>query len=403
LCITIQGLLRSHFDALVRSQPLSGDMLRAAVAQRDCRTLAMGVHVRRCPEGHFQELAYNSCGHRCCQQCNSLERERWLDRKSQRLLPCPHHHVVFTVPHELLDLWRYNKRAFANLLFASASQALRQLLADPKYCGARVGMLAALHTWSQTLAGHVHLHVLVSAGGLSETGDRRPTVRDCLLPRKVLMLIFRGKFRDFTLQALAQDKLALPPGTTKNQWIGELNRLGRVVWNVKVFDRYPHGRGVAKYLAHYMRGGPIGNSRLLKLDGDRLTIRYRVPTQAAGDRTRQVRMVMSVLVFLRLLLEHVPPRGLQTIRGYGLYAGNQYSRLSTAFEALGSTPPDRAYTELDIDRWLASLGVDPTHGGCPICGRRLEVTESYRPGRLRLARSPPAAQTDHSPLTSQPA
>ena len=99
--------------------------------------------------------------------CGGLERERWLHRWKTRLLPCPHHHVVFTIPHELLDLWRYNKRAVANILFAAAaSQTLQQLLADPKFCGGQVGLLAGLHTWSQTLAAHVHLHVLVTAGGL---------------------------------------------------------------------------------------------------------------------------------------------------------------------------------------------------------------------------------------------
>ena len=147
-------------------------------------------------------------------------------------------------------------------------------------------MLAGLHTWSQTLAAHVHLHVLVTAGGLDANQRWQPAVKNCLLPRKVLMIVFRGKFRAFTLKALQQGELRLPPSTTTNSWIGELNRLGRLPWNVKVFDRYQHGRGVARYLARYMRGGPIGNQRILSCEQGVVRFRYRVPSQQAGDRTR---------------------------------------------------------------------------------------------------------------------
>lgn len=397
--ITIQRLLQSHSDALVRAHPLSRDMLRAAMNLRDCQTAAMGAHIRRCPAGHVREIVNNSCRHRCCQKCCELERARWLNRWQQRLLPVPHHHVVFTVPHELLDLWRYNKRLMGKLLFAAASQALQELLADPKYCGGRVGLLASLHTWSQTLAAHPHLHVLVTAGGLDKQSGRwLSPAKACLLPRKVLMIIFRGKFRALVLKAISQGELTVPAGTTVNRWIGELNRLGRIPWNVKIFDRYEHGGGVATYLAHYLRGGPISNKRLVKVDGDKILFRYRVPTQAAGDRTRQGLMSLPITDFLRRLLEHVPPRGMQTVRGYGLYAGNQHSQLTQAFEALGSTRPDPSQDVLDVQSWLESLGRDASAACCPVCGRKLEVVEYSPRRRWSFARSPPGPLTD--PLTN---
>lgn len=195
-------------------------------------------------------------------------------------------------------------------------------------------MLAGLHTWSQTLAAHVHLHVLVTAGGLDDENRWRPAVKDCLLPRKVLMIVFRGKFRDFMLKALAKGELKLPPTITDQQVFGELNRLGRLPWNVKIFERYAHGRGVATYLAQYLRGGPIGNKRLLADDNDHVRFRYRLASNTAGDRSRLGAMTMTVAEFLRRFLEHVPPRSMQTVRGYGLYAGNQYAHLPLAFKAL---------------------------------------------------------------------
>jgi hypothetical protein len=387
--VTVQQIFQLHLDSALRSISVSHDMLKAAHRLRDCRTQAMGSHIRHCPHWHVASVEPNSCKHRFCGQCNILERERWLHRWKQRLLPCPHHHVVFTVPHELLHLWRYNKRLFATLLFAAASQALRELLLDPKYCGARVGLLAALHTWSQTLAAHVHLHVLVSAGGLDvESGCWKPTNRDCLLPRKVLMLVFRGKFRAMVLQSLSSGELRLPPGKDENYWRNELNRLGRMPWNVKVFGRYRHGRAVAKYLACYLRGGPIGNSRLISCDGKSVIFRSRVPTQEVADRDRQTVTKLSTAEFIGRFLEHVPERGMQTVRGYGLYSGNQHSRLADAFIALGHQPPTPQQDILDVALWLEGIGRDPSSHACPVCGSPLEVIRL--PRRVhRAVRAPP--------------
>ncbi|EMI54936.1 transposase, partial [Rhodopirellula sallentina SM41] len=92
----------------------------------------------------------------------------------------PHHHLIFTIPHSLNSLWRYNKRVFADVLFQAASQSLMQLLDSQAYMGARPGILAALHTWNQKLDVHVHLHVLVSAGGLTHDGQWAAAKRKCL-------------------------------------------------------------------------------------------------------------------------------------------------------------------------------------------------------------------------------
>ena len=399
MSITIQSLLQEHFAALTATRALSTDMRNAAVRLRDCRTAALGVHVKRCPENHVASIAYNSCRHRCCQVCGGLERERWLQRWKTRLLPCPHHHVVFTIPHELLDLWRYNKRAVANILFAAAAQTLRQLLADPKFCGGQVGLLAGLHTWSQTLAAHVHLHVLVTAGGLDAGQGWRPAVKNCLLPRKVAMIVFRGKFREFTLKALEQGKLQLPPDTKLNYWMGQLNRLGRVPWNVKVFDRYEHGQGVVRYLARYLHGGPIGNHRLVSCGEGKVRFRYRLPASPTADRTRQGMMTLDVCEFLHRLLEHVPPRAMQTVRGYGLYAGNQHSHLAEAFTALGHSVPELSSAVVSVNELLHQLGIDPSDNCCPVCGKQLIIDREWRP-YWQPARSPPRISSALLPMAS---
>lgn len=59
------------------------------------------------------------------------------------------------------------------------------------------GTIAVLHTWSQTLLFHPHLHCIVTGGGLDSTRDRWITARPSfLVPVRVLSKVFRGKLLD---------------------------------------------------------------------------------------------------------------------------------------------------------------------------------------------------------------
>jgi hypothetical protein len=397
MALTVQNVFRKYLDSYLESCACSTEMRRAAVRIRACRTAELGWHSNTCPLGHYQDIAYNSCHHRCCPLCNTFPREQWLDAWKQRLLACPHHHIVFTTPQELVPLWRYNKALFATTLFAAASQSLLELLDDPQFLGARPGLLAALHTWSQTLAAHVHLHVLVTGGGLDADGNWIAAKKDCLLPRKVLMVKFRGKFRAMLLELLVGGKLTLPPDSKLNRWQSELNRLGRVAWTVKLMERYEHGTGVATYLANYLKGGPIGNKRLISDHNGEIKFRYRQPTSEHGEVPRQGTIKLPAHEFISRFLEHVPPKGFQTVRGYGLYSGNQHSRLDDAHRALGSPPPQRPLARISWQAFIRSLG-HTVVCTCPVCGAQL-ISETYRP---RLRGPPPRIADDHSPASDFP-
>ena len=162
--VTIQQILHQGYTAFERSHPLPGYVRRAVWALMACRTAVLGGHVQRCPEGHCERIWYNSCRHRLCPQCAWLQIERWLVRQQARLLACEHYHAIFTMPHALNDLWLANVAVMSGLLCASVHDTLLELLSDAKYLGAKPGIIATRHTWSQTLILHPHIHVL---------GDRR--------------------------------------------------------------------------------------------------------------------------------------------------------------------------------------------------------------------------------------
>jgi hypothetical protein len=101
------------------------------------------------------------------------------------------------------------------------------------------------------------------------------------------MIKFRGKFKAMLKQKIASGKIKLPPTMTEQDFDVLLKKLTKVDWNVKILNRYPTGAGVATYLARYLKGGPIGNSRLLSLDNGQVTFRYRIGTHEGGDGNEQ--------------------------------------------------------------------------------------------------------------------
>jgi Putative transposase len=100
---------------------------------------------------------------------------------------------------------------FYNLLFRAVSEALLEIAADPRHLGARIGVLAVLHTWSQNLRHHPHLHCLVPAGGLAFDNSRWvATRRGFFLPVRVLSRMFRGKLLAFLKQGYRGRQLCFP-------------------------------------------------------------------------------------------------------------------------------------------------------------------------------------------------
>lgn len=176
-----------------------------------CRTAALGTHLERCDRCHYETVAYDSCRDRHCPKCQSTARDRWLLKQAASLLPVPYAHVVFTLPEQLAPLALRNQGLFYSLLFRAAAETLLEIAADPRHLGARIGVLAVLHTWSQTLRHHPHLHCLVPAGGLALDNSRWiSTQRRFFLPVRVLSRMFRGKMLAFLLQAYRQQKLGFP-------------------------------------------------------------------------------------------------------------------------------------------------------------------------------------------------
>jgi len=137
-----------------------------------CRTAALGEFVQQCDHCSHQVIEFKSCRNRHCPKCHRRARDQWLAARAEELLPVPYSHVVFTLPHEMAPLALQNPRVVYGILFRAAAEALLEMAADPKRLGARIGFLAVLHTWSQRLEVHPHIHCVVPTGGPSPDGQR---------------------------------------------------------------------------------------------------------------------------------------------------------------------------------------------------------------------------------------
>jgi hypothetical protein len=381
----LQRFLDTHYPAFAQTHRLPGHVREAVHCLRCCRTAALGGHVQACPAGHIERVWYNSCRHRFCPQCAQLQIAQWLERQQARVLACDHYHVIFTIPSDLHVLWLAKVRVMAHLLFRAAWETISELLADPKYLGALPGMIAALHTWGQTLGLHPHLHCLVTGGGLA--GDTWKAVRNgYLLPARVVMPLFRGKLLHALHKVLDAEQLTVPAGLTPPQVRMLLNRLGRQKWHVQIMERYAHGRGVVTYLARYLRGGPLRPTRVVAWNDQTVMFRYadNQDPDAQGRGTRKL-LPLSVEDFLQRWLLPVPPPGLQVVRAYGLYTPTKRAALAQSRQVLGQAPLDTPPT-LDWQSYCAQRG-ERHPECCPVCGQRL----------LRTAMLPPA-HNRHRPL-----
>lgn len=309
----IQNIFSAYKDHLDQSsQPLKNR--KAIHAITHCRTREMGVSYYSCSKNHTGIEQFHSCRHRSCFLCAQKKRLEWIESQKSRLLNTPHFHVIFTLPHEYLSLWRYNEALFSGVLFKASQTTLLELLADKKYGGVKPGILMALHTWGRQLTLHPHTHCLVTAGGLSSNNEWSDLGK-FLLPSAVLRTVYRGKIQSLLRDALLQGDLQLPPDMSESDFWRIYRSLYKKEWSVRVQERYEHGKGVLLYLARYCKGGPINPRQISSITHTSIEMNY---LDHRDKRTR--RLSLKPKEFLRRVLGHVPSMGQHTIRYYGLYA-----------------------------------------------------------------------------------
>jgi len=287
----------------------------------------------------------------------------------------PYFHLVFTVPPALHPFFLAERRGSYALLFEAALETLHAVC--QRRLGATPGTIAVLHTWSQTLAFHPHVHCIVTGGGLDPARNRWIAARPAfLVPVRILSRVFRGKLLEHFEHALAARLAGI--GSSFGRRL--LQQAAAKDW--VVYSKAPMAgpAQVLRYLGRYTHRIAIGNERLVALQDGRVTFRYR-------DRRRgnqQKLLTLDATDFVQRFLLHVLPPGFVRVRHFGLQANGCRTRLlARARQLLGSpapSSPDSTLRESWQDLFRRLTGRDPIL--CPYCQRgTLRVVASASPSQ----------------------
>lgn len=288
----------------IHSLGLNGWKIKTLDAIRRCRTAALGGHIDVCSDCGFVKLSYNSCRNRHCPKCLGDNSTKWIHNQTKDLLPVPYFHVVFTLPQDLNPLCLHSPSMIYNFLFESAWQTIQAFSMDPKYLGAKSGMIAILHTWGQNLSLHPHLHCIIPGGGVDQNECWKFTRSKgkYLFPIKAMSLVFRGKF----MAQLNHSDLSICPSLQKSLWSKP--------WIVYAKRPFASVHAVIEYLARYTHKIAISNHRICHIDDAVVTFKYKDYRQNGLTKN----LTLTHEEFIRRFSMHIMDKRFVRIRHYGI-------------------------------------------------------------------------------------
>jgi hypothetical protein len=337
-----------------------------------CRTSELGYHVDICTECGHTEHAHNSCRNRHCPKCQGIARRKWVRARLKDLLPIPYYHSVFTLPHKIFPISLYNKLIFYELLFESAAHTLLQFGKDPKHLGALIGFYGILHTWGGKLWQHLHLHFIVTGGGLNKSGQwMEPKYKGkFLFPVCALSEVFRGKFIEGLKAAYYNGKLVFPGEYSHLEeprlfeaWIDELVARDWVVFSKPPFSTPEE---VVKYIGRYTHKVAISNNRLISMEDGQVRFKYKNYKKKGSTGYSWEEASLSAEEFIRRFLIHVLPEGFHRIRHYGFLANGRCKAAVKKIRELLAPQQHRPNVDLNQEEFI---GIK-----CPVCKKGIMTT-----------------------------
>ncbi len=370
---SLAAVLRAGLDGSPPSLPTHHwRTLRALLA---CRSPALGGHRYRCQQCGQTHFVPHSCRNRHCPLCQGQAARQWLEQQQRALLPVAYFHLVFTLPHVLNPLIRQNQRALYTLLFQAVSQTLLRF--GQNRLGAQLGVTAVLHTWSQTLLDHYHLHCIVTAGGLSRDNSRWVSApAHYLFPVRALSKVYRGQFLSALEQLYAQGQLQfhgqLAELAPPKRFARLLRQAARPKWVVYAKAPFAGPWQVLSYLSRYTHRVAISPSRLLALDSPQRMVTFAWRDYAHRSKPRT--MTLSTREFLRRFCLHFLPERFVKIRHYGFLGNRQrHTRVPLARQLLA---------QAGVASPLLPQSPAPPPAVCPFCGsEQLVLVEIVTPTR----------------------
>jgi len=367
--LEVADVFHRYGESFRLSNKLPNAQLKVMQHIEICRTAELGGHVEQCSDCGFERISYNSCRDRHCPKCQTLVKEKWLNDRKAELLPCGYFHMVFTLPHDLNPIVLCNKKVALGILFAAVNQTLQAFAKDPQWrLEGQLGFILVLHTWSQTLIDHFHLHCLIPGGALSFTKDRWiPANESFLFRAKSLAKEFKKRYLSLLKTAYHKNELIFPGNTAQYESRKEFDLLIQSVSKVKwiTYAKRPFAgpEQVLEYLGRYTHRIAISNNRIQSIDNGKVVFTYR--DRANNNELKT--MSLTAGEFIRRFLLHVLPARFMKIRYFGFLSNKNKGEAIQLIRKL--TDSDVEWPEKEKETVIEMLfrltGEDITR--CPEC------------------------------------
>ena len=365
----IQQIFRMSYDSFCMQGFFQSDTQRKAARDiLNCKSGSLGCNISICEDCGHSEIHNNSCRNRNCPNCQAVLKELWVDKRRAEVIDSPYYHVIFTLPHELNSLIYCNQKLLYSLLHRCCSETLLELSADQKYLGATPGIIQVLHTWNQELDYHVHMHCIISGGGLTKAKKLRTAKGKFFIPVEVLRDKFKGKYLSILNDYYQNDTLTFSASCQElrnsYEWKEFKNRLYEKDWCPFIKETFNGFGNAIEYLGRYTHKIAISNNRILSVTQEETTFTAR--GIKPGEPKREITIPNSE--FIRRFLMHVLPSGFQKIRYYGFLNNRMKTKnLKLIFRLQGYQKFKRKYMDLSIAELLKAVW-DFDIRICPECG-----------------------------------
>lgn len=365
----IQQIWNHSFDSFRSSGHYISDVqLKAAQAIMNCKSGILGCNISQCTDCGHMEFHNNSCRNRNCPNCQAVLKEVWVDKRRAEVIDSPYFHVVFTLPHELNPLIYCNQKLLYGLLHRCCAETILELSANKKWLGATPGIIQILHTWNQELDYHVHMHCIVSGGGLTKDGKIQKSAKSFFIRTEVLRDKFKGKYMAHLSSLYEKGSLTFSSSCEKlcnyYHWKEWKNKLYEMDWCPYIKETFNGFGNAIEYLGRYTHKIAVSNSRILSVSDD--TVTFSARGKKPGDPKRLISLEHTE--FIRRYLMHVLPSGFQKIRYYG-FLNNRYKtrNLKLIFKLQGHQRFKAKYINLSMAELLKAVWNLDIHV-CPECG-----------------------------------
>lgn len=363
----IQEIFRGYFEEYKSKNIVSTHQNKVIQDVIKCRTEEMGIRIQECGDCGYEQMTYCSCRNRNCPKCQTFVKEVWINNRKVEMINTQYFHTVFTVPSELETIVLSNQEVMYKILFKSVSETLLELGLDDKYIGGQIGALLIIHTWSQNLLFHPHIHCLIPGGALKNY-QWIYAKKDFFIPVEVLSKLFRGKFlyyfeksyKNNELKFYNEDK-SLYDEYFFNKFKDSLYKKN---WYTYCKETFNNPEAVIEYLGRYTHRIAISNSRIIKIENGYVWFKWRDNKDSGKEKI----MKITCEEFIRRYLLHILPKGFVKIRYIGILSNrNKKTKLRISQNATKLNESKRSFKKATKEEILLKITKGKAFK-CPCCG-----------------------------------